>query len=215
MYQNKLNRQWTPCKICKWGSDNTTLEEFNEHCNVCNELCSEWEESNEFRQFQIGVKIAKVAKQIEDYNRLCRLYPVIIMGFPGQAIDKLLSMKEESAKRGLEIIKISTLDELKQYIDKYYYHQLVLCTPHTEEFRDFIYHTKWIMQNCKVFTCFPEFGNKVWTVKETKKDILDLKLDRRFDQLALKDNEDLCDKLNIMGCLPNHSFVDINGRVYI
>lgn len=211
MYQNKLNRQWNPCKICKWGSDNTTQEEFNAHCEKCNELASEWEESNEFKQFQIGVKIAKVSKQVEEYHKLCRLYPVIIMGFPGEVIEKLLSKKEEAVEKGLEIINIESIEDLEKYIDKYFYRQLILCLPHTKEFRDFVYSNRWIMGNCKVFTCFPEMDNKSWKIVQNKfnimyldkKSILDLKLDKRFDQLAIKDEEDLGNKLYTMGVFPN------------
>ena len=46
MYENKLNRTWNPCKICKWGCDKITQEEYSEHCEKCNDLASEFEESN-------------------------------------------------------------------------------------------------------------------------------------------------------------------------
>lgn len=212
MYQNKLNRQWNPCKICKWGSDKTTQEEFDKHCNKCNDLASEWEESNEFKQFKIGVAIEQAVKKIEEYQNANRVYPIIIICTP-DAKEKFKEINiEEAHNKGLDLIDVVSVHELEAYTRKYF----TITTPifiieDSIKVRDWIYGNKEIMDNWKVYTCFPNFNHTGYLVNEdfyakqykiTKKDILNLKLDRRFDQIAFESYPDLGIKLNNYNIIP-------------
>jgi hypothetical protein len=199
MYKNKLNRQWNPCEICKWGSDKTTQEEFSKHCEKCNELASEWEESNEFKQFKVGVEISKAIKDIqkksEEVEKL-KKYPLLLMASP-EVTEEILNMNEEANKKGIHFVNIADYNELTKYKDKKHFELYVLLCPNTIDFRDCIYKDDWIMENMKVFTVYHELGSKYlinkdpfqdW--KKKQKEILDLKLDRRFDQIPLRIQSD-------------------------
>ena len=215
MYENKLNRQWNPCKICKWGDDSTTQEEFNCHCECCNDLASEFEESNEFKQFKIGVAISKAAKEIEKVKEKTRIYPLVIL-CTKDVKEKFKEIKVEDAyDKGLEIIFIDSIYELEGYSNKYYntYNPTpVFIVEDSIKVRDWIYSKQEIMDNWKVFTCFPNFNNNVEYnlnsdpvqdyYKTSKKEILNLKLDRRFDQIALDKYSDLGYKLDYYKLMP-------------
>lgn len=199
MYKNKLNRQWNPCEICKWGSNKTTQEEFNQHCEKCNELASEWEESNEFKQFKVGVEISKAIKDIqkksEEVEKL-KKYPLLLMASP-EVTEEILNMNEEANKKRIRFININDYNELNTYKDKKYFELYVLLCPNTIDFRDCIYKDDWIMENMKVFTVYHELGSKYLInsdpfqdSKKKQKEILDIKLDRRFDQIPLKIQSD-------------------------
>ena len=213
MYQNKLNRKWSPCKICKWGSDKTTQEEFNCHCECCNDLASEFEESNEFKQFKLGVAISKVAKEIEKAKEKTRIYPLIIM-CTEDVKDKFLSInKLDAVNKGFDIIETQSIELLGTYTHKYYTSLTpIFIVPCNDEFRDYIYHNSIIMDNCKVFTVFPNFNHTEYTIgedpvvkyhKTSKKEILNLKLDRRFDQIAFESYPDLGNKFNYYKLFPS------------
>lgn len=195
MYKNKLNRQWNPCQICKWGSDKTTQEEFNIHCEKCNELASEWEESNEFKQFKLGVDISKGLKEIQKKTKeveKLKTYPLLIMTSP-EIKEELFNIKD---KPGIYFVNIDNYEEVKRYKEKKYLELYVLLCPNSIEFRNSIYKDEWIMENIKVFTLYHELGSKYllnsdpyqdW--KKKQKETLDIKLDKRFDQIGLtKDN---------------------------
>ena len=187
MYQNQLNRQWTPCKICKWGSGRTTQEEYNEHCDKCNSLASEWEESNEFKQFKIGVELSKIAEKIQEAQEKLRVYPVLIL-CRGAVKNKFKEInKEEAYKKGLDIIFIDSIYELEHYASKWYSPYAprpIFIADDSIEIRDYVYMNPAIMGEWKVFTCFPNFNTDI-DKDITSKNILDLKLDKRFDQLTI------------------------------
>lgn len=200
MYKNILNRKWDPCNICKWGKDNEN--DIKEHCNKCNNLASEWEESNEFKQFLIGVNLSRIAKQISEQKEKTKVYPLLIMCTP-EIKQKFQEInKEDAYSKGLEIIFIDSVYELEGFSNKYYniYNPTpVFIINDSIKVRDWVYSKTEIMDNWKVFTCFPDFNHKQFILnsdpyqdnyKKFKKDILNLKLDKRFDQIAL-DSYDL------------------------
>ena len=212
MYRNKLNREWNPCKICKWNSDRTTEEEYDKHCKYCNDLASEWEESNEFKQFKIGVAISKAGKKIQEAQENARIYPLIIM-CTEDVKDKFLSIdKLELSKKGFDIIETQSTELLGIYTNKYYTELTpIFIVPCNDEFRDYIYHNSIIMDNCKVFTVFPNFNHTEYIIGEdpvvkyhkiSKKEILNLKLDRRFDQIAFESYQDLKKEMKCYNIFP-------------
>ena len=212
MYRNKLNREWNPCKICKWNSDRTTAEEYNLHCKCCNDLASEWEESNEFKQFKIGVAISKASKKIEELQKVARIYPLIIM-CTEDIKDKFLSInKLDAINKGFDIIETESTELLGIYTNKYYTELTpIFIVPCNDEFRDYIYNNSIIMNNCKVFTVFPNFDNTEYYIGEdpvakyhrtSKKEILNLKLDRRFDQISFKSYPDLKNEIKYYNIFP-------------
>lgn len=198
MYKNILNRKWDPCNICKWGKDNEN--DIREHCNKCNNLASEWEESNEFKQFQIGVALSKISKKIQEEQEKHKVYPLLIMCTPEvKQKFKEINLKEAYDK-GLDIIDIDTIELLETFINRtFIWITPVFIVKDSIETRDWVYSKSEIMDNWKVFTCFPDFNHKQFILnsdpyqdnyKKFKKDILNLKLDKRFDQIAL-DSYDL------------------------
>lgn len=194
MYKNKFNRKWTPCDICKWGNDYISEEEIKEHCNNCNELASEWEESNEFKQFKLGIEMfkafKKIQKQQEEINKL-KQYPIIIMT-SDDIKEKLLNINNDAIKKGIIFININSYQELEYYKDKKYFELYVLLCPNNIGFRDSIYMDNWIMENIKVFNVYHEIGSPyllksdpIQDFNKKQKDILNLKLDKRFDQIPI------------------------------
>lgn len=218
MYQNKLNRQWNPCKICKWNNDNTTEDEYGEHCNKCNSLCSKWEESNEFKQFRLGVQLSNAVEEITNKSiKKEKIYPLIIMCTTDIKCKFLeINRKEAFCKYCIDIHDTDDLEYFKILINNHKDTSGVtplLIVPSDKEFRDYIYSNGNIMNNWKVFTVFPNFDNPEYYIinedpivksyKISKKEILDLKLDKRFDQIAVNSFTELKTDLYKLNMLPS------------